>query len=170
MAYKLSARSLARLEGVHPDLVAVVKLAIEKTDVDFSVVEGLRSLDRQRELLRTGKSRTMNSRHLTGHAVDLYPYVNGKTVMTWDGGHFHRLAEVIKAAADDLGVQIEWGGDWSSFKDGPHWQLPWALYDKTDMEPSAKAPAQTFPMPQQKPTATGGLLAFILSLFGVARP
>ena len=73
MAYKLSQRSLQNLSGVHPDLVAVVKRAIEITEQDFSVIEGIRSIDRQRELVKSGASQPMNSRHLTGHAVDIAP-------------------------------------------------------------------------------------------------
>ena len=73
MTYRLSQRSMQNLSGVHPDLVAVVKRAIEITEQDFSVIEGIRNIDRQRKLVAQGKSQTMNSRHLTGHAVDLAP-------------------------------------------------------------------------------------------------
>lgn len=126
MSYRLSARSIKRLEGVHPDLVRVVKRAIEITPVDFTVLEGLRTPARQRQLVASGASRTMRSRHLTGHAVDIAPYVDGE--VSWHWPHYHQLAPAVKQAAKECGVPIEWGGDWRSFKDGPHWQLPWRQY------------------------------------------
>lgn len=126
MGYKLGLRSKMRLRGVHPDLVKVVKRAIEITDVDFTVLEGLRSERRQRQLVRKGASRTMNSRHLTGHAVDLGAYVGGR--VRWDWPLYHKIAKAMKKAARELKIPVEWGGDWRSFKDGPHWQLPRRLY------------------------------------------
>lgn len=123
--FKLSRRSLDRLAGVHPDLVAVVKRAIEITLVDFVVLEGLRSQARQAELVKAGSSQTMKSRHLTGHAVDLGAYVNGS--VRWDWPLYDKIALAMKAAALELQVAIEWGGDWK-MKDGPHWQLPWKDY------------------------------------------
>jgi len=122
----LSTRSEGRLDGVHPDLQKVVRLAIKKTEVDFTVLEGVRSLKRQRELVNKGASKTMNSRHLTGHAVDLGAYVFGE--VRWDWPLYHKIAKAMKDAAQELGVDIEWGGDWRSFKDGPHFQLPWSKY------------------------------------------
>jgi peptidoglycan L-alanyl-D-glutamate endopeptidase CwlK len=127
--YKLGKRSLARLEGVHPDLVRVVKMAIEFSPMDFTVLEGKRSLQRQKELVAKGASKTMRSRHLTGHAVDIAPLDEDGDV-TWHWPEYHRLAPVIKQAAKDCCVDIEWGGDWRSFKDGPHWQLSWKKYPK----------------------------------------
>lgn len=124
--FRLSERSLSRLQGVHPHLVAVVKLAITLTPVDFVVTEGLRTIDRQRQLLKIGATRTLRSRHLTGHAVDLAPWAVG--TVRWDWPLFHKIAPAMKQAAADLGIPIEWGGDWKSFRDGPHWQLPWASY------------------------------------------
>ena len=121
--YRLSERSLARLEGVKPDLVRVVRRAIEITAIDFTVLEGARSKERQRQLVASGASQTMNSRHLTGDAVDLAPYVGGQ--VSWDWPLYYELEKYIKRAADIEGVVVEWGGDWKSFKDGPHWQLPW---------------------------------------------
>lgn len=127
MTYTLGARSLARLEGVHPDLVRVIKRAIKHTAVDFTVLEGLRTLERQKLLVAQGASRTLKSRHLTGHAVDIAPVIDGE--VRWDWPLYHQLAGVVKAAAKDEGVTVEWGGDWTGgFKDGPHWQLPWKLY------------------------------------------
>lgn len=119
--YKLGARSLERLEGVHPDLVAVVKLAIQKTEIDFTVLEGLRTKERQVQLVASGASRTMNSRHLTGHAVDLGAMINGKVEWSWP--LYDKIAKAMKEAAEELNIPVEWGGDFKSFKDGPHWQL-----------------------------------------------
>lgn len=120
--FQLGATSLTRLKGVHPDLVKVVKRAIEITPIDFTVLEGLRTKERQQQLVAKGASKTMNSYHLTGHAVDIAPLVDGK--VTWDWKYYNQLAPVIKQAAKELGVNITWGGDWKTFKDGPHWQIP----------------------------------------------
>ncbi len=126
--FKLSTRSLNRLDGVHRDLIAVVKRAIEITEIDFGVIEGVRTLSRQQELFNKGATTTMNSRHLTGHAVDLVAYV-GRSVR-WDWPLYDKIAKAMKRAAFEVGVDIEWGGDWKSFKDGPHFQLPWGKYPK----------------------------------------
>lgn len=126
MAFRLSKRSLSRLQGVHPDLVAVIHEAIKITRVDFTVLEGVRSLARQRELVDAGASQTMRSRHLTGHAVDLGAYVAGE--VRWDWPLYHQIAGAMKVAASDLDIPLEWGGDWTTFKDGPHFQLPWRDY------------------------------------------
>jgi peptidoglycan L-alanyl-D-glutamate endopeptidase CwlK len=123
MSFVLGKRSMQRLEGVNPDLVRVIKRAIQITPVDFTVVEGVRTLERQKQLVAAGASKTMRSRHLTGHAVDIAPMVDGE--VRWDWPLFHVLAPAVKKAAGECGVQIEWGGDWTTFKDGPHWQLPW---------------------------------------------
>lgn len=126
MAYVLGEQSLKRLQGVHPDLDAVVRLAITLTEQDFRVIEGLRTRERQRYLVEKGASKTMNSRHLTGHAVDLAPIVDGQ--VSWDWKHFYPIAEAMKQAAKIKSVPIEWGGDWAKFRDGPHWQLPRGKY------------------------------------------
>ena len=119
----LSSRSLSNLEGVHPALVDVVKRAICLTSQDFTVIEGIRSLARQEQLVASGASQTMNSRHLTGHAVDLVPYP-----VSWDWPLFYPIADAMKLAAEELNVDLEWGGDWRTFKDGPHFQLSWSQY------------------------------------------
>lgn len=126
MTFALGTKSLRNLDGVHPDLVKVVKLAIKRSPVDFQVAEGLRTLARQKLLVAQGFSKTMKSRHLTGHAVDLIPLLNGK--LRWDWPAIYQIAPVVKLAAAELKVPIEWGGDWRSFKDGPHYQLPWKDY------------------------------------------
>lgn len=128
MTYALGAASLAKLQGVHPDLVKVVKRAIQLTAQDFTVTEGLRTKARQVYLVQTGKSKTMNSRHITGHAVDLAPVVNG--TISWDWDHFWPIVTAMEAAAKELGIPIESGARWKSFPDAPHHQLPWASYPK----------------------------------------
>lgn len=126
MAFKLGPRSLLNLRGVHPDLVRVVKRAIGISTIDFTVIEGLRSLARQKELLAKGATKTLRSRHLNGFAVDIAPYVGGS--IRWDWPLFDHIENAMKEAARLENVKIEWGGDWVTFKDGPHWQLPVAQY------------------------------------------
>ena len=128
MGYKLGKKSLSNLKGVHPDLVKVVKRAIELTECDFTVTEGLRTKERQAQLLKEKKTTTSNSRHLTGHAVDLAAWVDGTVSWNWD--HYYKIAEAVKQAAKELNISIEWGGEWKSFPDAPHWQLPWSKYPK----------------------------------------
>lgn len=129
MSFTLSARSRSRLEGVHPDLVRVVRRAADMApdDLAFVVTEGVRTLMRQQQLLAAGATRTLNSRHLDGHAVDLAAEVGGE--IRWDWPLYDRLGVLMKAAAAQEGVRIEWGGDWGGgFRDGPHFQLPFADY------------------------------------------
>ena len=149
----ISARCELRLAGVHPDLVRVVRRAAEGGAL-FRVVEGVRSLERQRDLVASGASQTMVSRHLTGHAVDLAPAVDG--AVSWDWKHFFPLADAIADAARKEGVPLIWGGAWGRlvqywpqggakaaqsayvserraagrrpFLDGPHFELPVAVY------------------------------------------
>ena len=124
--FYLGKRSKQRIRDIHPDLNRVVKRAIQLTDVDFAVLEGMRTKDRQEELVRQGASTTMHSRHLTGHAVDLGAYVSGE--IRWDWPLYYKIADAMKQAAAEFEVPLEWGGDWKTFKDGPHFQLPWAQY------------------------------------------
>lgn len=137
MTYRLGNRSKRRLEGVHPDLVKVIERAAEITEIDFTVLEGMRTLARQKELLRQGATTTLNSRHLTGHAVDIAPYVDRK--VSWHWPHYHALAPFVWRAAQDVGLPVDrvdnqgalqWGGNWRNFPDGPHWQLSWKHYPK----------------------------------------
>lgn len=121
MTYMFSARSLHNLVGVHADLCAVMQRAITLTPVDFMITEGLRTKERQAQLVKAGASKTMNSRHLTGHAVDIAPIVSGE--VRWDWELFRKIAPVIKDAAKGLSIPIVWGGDWRTFKDGPHFEL-----------------------------------------------
>ena len=116
MAFKLSKKSLSRLEGVHPDMVAVVEREIELTDVDFGVTQGTRTLEQQKEYVRTGKSQTMNSKHLPqedgfSHAVDVVAYI-GKDI-AWELNLYDNIADAFAQAARELGVSVKWGAAWN---------------------------------------------------------
>lgn len=126
MSFRLSQRSRERLKGVHPDLVAVVEAAILLTPVDFMITEGLRTPARQAELVRAGASRTLNSRHLTGHAVDVAAWVDGG--VRWDWPLYPRIAGAFKEAAAAAEIPLIWGGDWPRLRDGPHFELDRKVY------------------------------------------
>lgn len=111
MAFKLSQRSLDRLEGVKPELVDVVKRAIELTTIDFGVTEGLRTEERQKELVAKGASQTMKSKHLTGDAVDLVAYLGSQ--VEWGIACYDEIADAMKQAAQEKGVGLVWGAAWS---------------------------------------------------------
>lgn len=129
-----SDRSLRNLQDIHPDLRKIMDRAREISDIDFVVIEGLRTKERQRQLVAAGASRTMKSRHLTGHAVDVCPLLDldrdgrVETVEMFNIQLMRKLAVFIKQAAKDVYVPIEHGGDWKTFPDFPHWQLPWGPY------------------------------------------
>lgn len=142
MSIILGTRSLSRLEGVHPDLVRVVKRAAAMSDLDFTVLEGLRTVERQKQLFVQKATKTMNSRHLTGHAVDLGALIGGD--VRWDWSLYLKLGEIMRGASLAEKVPIRWGGTWKllsaiegpitakilsrSFPDGPHFELPKAAY------------------------------------------
>jgi peptidoglycan LD-endopeptidase CwlK len=111
MAFKLSARSLKNLEGVDERLVEVVKYAIQVTRIDFGVIEGLRTPERQRELVASGASQTMNSKHIKGHAVDLMAYVG--TRASWELNLYDDIADAMKMGAIEVGVPLVWGAAWN---------------------------------------------------------
>jgi len=123
---KFGNRSESNLVGVHPHLVRVFRHAIVDSPIDFVITEGLRTKEKQAALVKAGASRTMNSRHLTGHAVDIAAWVDGQ--IRWDWPLYPRLASHIKASAIICKVPIEWGGDWRTLRDGPHYQLTWKDY------------------------------------------
>lgn len=134
MSFDLSARDRERLAGVHPDLVAVVERAATLSPKRFIVVEGCRTLDQQKRNVAKGVSKTLKSRHIPavngyGHAVDLLIVETGDD-RDWrdDNPNWRVIERAMKPAAADLGTPIEWGGDWRSFTDTPHWQLPWGAY------------------------------------------
>lgn len=130
--FKFSQRSENNLKGVHKDLVKVVHRALEISAVDFTVIEGVRTLQRQKELFAKKATKTMNSRHLTGHAVDLVPYP-----LDWNNKQaFVAISKAMLQAAKELGIAIRWGGDWNmngssadeKFYDGPHFELLRSVY------------------------------------------
>jgi len=149
MTYELGRRSLSRLEGIHPDMILVVKVAIIYTEVDFTITEGMRLKARQRKLVDSGASWTMDSRHLTGHAIDLAPWIDRR--ISWDWPPFFKIARAMQMAGRDLGIKVRWGGAWdrqltatatdphdqmnmyvakrhaqgrNATPDGPHFELP----------------------------------------------
>jgi len=150
--YRLGKRSLQRLEGLHPDLVRVIERAIDWTLVDFTVLEGLRTPERQAKLVEAGASKTLNSRHLTGHAVDLGAWLEDE--VRWDWPLYHGIANAVAQAARELHVPMIWGGCWDRpltqiidaqraiedyskrrlatgkqpFLDGPHFELDRSIY------------------------------------------
>lgn len=148
MTFKLSKRSLNNLQGVKPPLVAVVHRAIQLTSVDFVVIEGVRTLKRQQQLVDRGASQTLDSKHLTGDAVDLAAWLG---TIRWELPLYFKIAEAMKQAAVENNVAIRWGGAWTvpdiriysdtmehaheaylalrrsqgrkAFIDAPHWEL-----------------------------------------------
>jgi len=111
MSYKLSSKSRMRLEGVNLDLIDVVEYAIEVTEVDFGVIQGLRTLEEQIALVAKGASKTMKSKHLEGNAVDLMAYINGRG--SWELNVYDEIADAMKTAAIKLDVGVRWGAAWS---------------------------------------------------------
>lgn len=126
MGFRLSERSMKRLVGVHPRLVALAREAIVLSPVDFMITEGVRTKERQLALVRAGASRTRHSRHLTGHAIDVAAMVDGQ--VRWDWPLYPRIAAAFKAAAARQGAAIVWGGDWPKLRDGPHFELDRAVF------------------------------------------
>lgn len=125
-SWTLAASDLLKLHGVNPAIVRVLMRAARDGAPRFAVIEGTRTVARQRELVARGASKTMKSRHIHGFAVDIAPVIAGK--ISWDWPAYYPLAKAIKAAAAAEGVALTWGGDWRTFKDGPHWELPHATH------------------------------------------
>lgn len=127
----LTSKDNDRLKRAHPDLAKIVRRAAEITTVPFTILQSDRTLEQQKENVKKGVSQTMKSRHLISsdgmvRAVDIAP-LDGKTAsFAWP--LYFKLAPIMKQAAKDVKVPVEWGGDWKTFKDGPHWQLPWDKY------------------------------------------
>jgi peptidoglycan LD-endopeptidase CwlK len=170
---RYSNRSLTNLRGIHPDLRRVIDRALQESPLDFTVIEGLRTETRQRQLVASGASQTMNSRHLTGHAVDLLPIgPDGKAAFAWP--LYHKLGPAVKSAAEKEGVAIVWGGDWRSFKDGPHFELDRDVYPAsqwTTGDPAPAAPVNVDDKPSKAPAigaATSSGLALALDFAPVA--
>lgn len=125
--YVLNQRSEHNLQEVHPDLIRIVRLALNLSPIEFRVIEGVRTESRQRAMVTQGSSQTLNSRHLTGHAIDIVPWVNS-TVPWSDWGAFNSVAQSMKEAAEILRIKLIWGGDWKTIKDGPHFELSREAY------------------------------------------
>lgn len=141
MTRQYSKRSINNLKGVHPDLRRVIDRALADSPLDFTVIEGLRTPERQTQLVASGASKTLNSRHITGHAVDLLPIgPNGKGAFDWP--LYDRLGPAVKQAAAKEGVAIVWGGDWKSFKDGPHFELDRNAYPASDWSTGDEPPKE----------------------------
>lgn len=121
MTYRFSQASERALRGVNPRLVAVARRALEISQVDFRVTEGLRSYRRQRQLYAAKATRTLNSKHLTGRAIDVAAFVGG--TIRWDWPLYVQIADAFRKAARELDTPITWGGSWRTLKDGPHFEL-----------------------------------------------
>lgn len=158
---KYSQRSLKNLKGIHPDLRRVLDRALQDSPLDFIVIEGLRSEDRQRKLVASGASKTMNSRHLTGHAVDLLPIGADGPEFAWP--LYHKLGPAVEAAAEEEGVSITWGGRWSKFRDGPHFELKRDVYPVEDWKTGQPAPE-----PRTKPSQSKTVQASVATIAGGA--
>lgn len=122
----LPEKSILKLNGVHPDLSKLIIACSREIGSEFIVTEGLRTLERQKALLKEGATRTLKSRHLTGHAVDLAVLIDNE--IRWDWPLYKVLADQVKKVAAKMKIQIVWGGDWKTFKDGPHFQLDRQFY------------------------------------------
>ncbi len=122
---RFSTRSFNHLAGVRPELIVLTYHALTLSTVPFQITDGIRTRAEQEKLLAEGKSRTMRSRHLTGHAVDVVAVQDGK--VSWDWNLYETIAAAWKRASIETGIPIEWGGDWK-FRDGPHFQLSWKDY------------------------------------------
>jgi len=143
---RYSNRSLQNLKGIHPDLRRVIDRALQESPLDFIVIEGLRTKERQKELVASGASQTMNSRHITGHAVDLLPIgPDGKAAFAWL--LYDQLGPAVEHAAAQEGVKIVWGGRWRTLKDGPHFEL-----DRNAYPVEAWTTGDEPPKPRTKPT------------------
>ena len=111
MAYKLSTKSQERLIGVEPELKEVVYEAIKVTKIDFGVIEGLRTEEKQKQLVESGASQTMKSKHLEGRAVDLMAYIGGRG--SWELNVYDEIADAMKEAAIKVDVAVRWGAAWT---------------------------------------------------------
>lgn len=120
--YKFSKRSLSNIQGIDYRLIILLGLMLEYSPYDFVVTEGLRTRERQEQLVREGKSKTMNSRHLTGKAFDI-AMLDKEGKVTWDLNYYKAFADVFLKLSERLGFKCEWGGNWKSFIDGPHFQI-----------------------------------------------
>ncbi len=155
-SFSLSPRSSERLAGVHKDLAFVVRRALQLSTVDFAVLEGRRTEERQQLLYQSGATRTLNSRHLSGHAVDLGAWVG--SALRWDWPLYDKINQAMQLAAVETNVPLEWGGAWKSFRDGPHFQLPWEAYPILRQAQDEVIEKQTKHLPQGELVPHGELV------------
>jgi len=111
MAYRLSKRSLKNLEGVDSRLVEVVNIAIKLSTVDFAVIEGLRTIERQKQLVAAGASQTLKSKHIKGEAVDLMAFIGSRG--SWELNLYDEIADAMREGAIQVGIPIRWGAAWT---------------------------------------------------------
>lgn len=114
-------KSLEKFKGVNPLLVKCAHMALERSTVDFGISEGLRTYERQKALYEAKKSRTMESKHLTGNAIDVYAIVDNQ--VSWNIEDYEEINKAFQSAAKELGIKVTWGGSWRSIIDGPHFQI-----------------------------------------------
>ncbi len=126
MSFIFPPKSIELLETVHSDLRKVAYRALSHTQVGFIITEGIRTPERQAELFKSGASKTMNSRHITGHAIDVAAMMNCK--VSWDWAYYELIAKAMNRASLEFMVPIVWGGTWKNFKDGVHFELDRATY------------------------------------------
>ena len=119
--WRFSKRSLNNIKGIDYRLIILVGLMLEYSPYDFVVTEGLRTKERQAQLVKEGKSKTMNSRHIVGKAFDIAILIDNK--ITWDLKYYQEFGKVILQLAERLGFPIECGCFWKNFIDGPHIQI-----------------------------------------------
>lgn len=118
---ELTKKDIQRMKGVHPALVRLFTEVARTSPIPFMILEGRRSLEQQKKNIENGVSWTLKSKHLTGHALDVIPLVEGKP--TWSWPVYHKFAPIVKAVAKKLKIEVTWGGDWKKTKDGPHWEI-----------------------------------------------
>ncbi|MGL4721886.1 MAG: M15 family metallopeptidase [Desulfovibrionaceae bacterium] len=122
--YTLSKTSMLRLSTVCEELQRVVYRAFSYQLLDITIAEGIRTIERQKELLLQGFTKTLYSKHLQGEAVDIYPYIKGEgMIVQADHSSWESVATIMKRAAQEENIKIQWGGDWKHFIDKPHWEM-----------------------------------------------
>lgn len=126
MSNRFTHRSFTHLAGVRPELVVVAYHALLLSPIPFQITDGLRTEEEQAILLAAGKSRTMRSRHLTGHAIDVVALQNG--IVSWDWSLYETIANYFNKASKETGIKVAWGGNWKGFRDGPHFELDRELF------------------------------------------
>lgn len=155
-----------RMRGMHPDLIDIIETTADRLPFAIGIPKDghLRTEAEQRRMVETGASQTMNSRHRTGHAVDLFAEIDGKDV--WTKPHSRIIAEMMQAVATEKGINITWGGTWKS-GDTPHFELSWDDYPKQDISWHAAPPppSRVTEAVKESKTIWGALLAMLGLIF-----